>query len=107
MINELIIYNLLIIMSATITKATQKQEPILLGFNKDVTETEEQYKMRMRVYESAIADGKKPEQAIVLSKLFKNAYYMGCEYPEEALSASRKYWPKEALLNPLFEAKGE
>jgi hypothetical protein len=42
------------------------------------------------------------ERAIVLSQIFKNAYFMGCTYPESVLEESRKYWPREALQNPIY-----
>ena len=71
---------------------------------KDVTETEKHFKMRSSTYERAIAAGVPEERAIVLSQVFKNAYFMGCSYPESVMEESKKYWPKEALANPLYTA---
>jgi hypothetical protein len=50
----------------------------------------------------ACADGVPRERAVVLSEVYRNAYYMGCAYPESVMQQSKKYWPKEALNNPLF-----
>jgi hypothetical protein len=49
--------------------------------------------MRLSVFESAVAGRVDLERAVVLAAIFKNAYFMGCTYPEEALAESRKYWP--------------
>jgi len=69
---------------------------------KDVTETEKHYRMRQYTYEHALTDRVTEERAIVLSQIFKNAYFMGCTYPESVLEESRKYWPREALQNPIY-----
>ena len=69
---------------------------------KDVTETEKHFKMRQGTFERAQAAGVPEERAIVLSQIFKNAYFMGCSYPDSVMDESKKYWPKEALANPLY-----
>jgi hypothetical protein len=68
---------------------------------KDVTETESHFQMRKKVYVGAVAAGKTHDEAVVLCSIFKNVYFMGCSYPESALLESKKFWPKEALDNPL------
>lgn len=37
-----------------------------------------------------------------MSNIFKNAYFMGCEYPEDVMKESKKFWPEDALKNPLY-----
>lgn len=69
---------------------------------KDMTETEGHFRMRKQVYEAALASGQTEEQAVVISSIFKNAYFMGCTYPEEVIQKSRTFWPREALDNPLY-----
>jgi hypothetical protein len=69
---------------------------------KDVAETEKHFKMRYYTYEHALADRVTEERAIVLSQIFKNAYFMGCSYPDSVMEESRKYWPREALQNPIY-----
>jgi hypothetical protein len=58
--------------------------------------------LRKQVFDMACADGVPKERAVVLSEVYRNAYYMGCAYPESVMQQSKKYWPKEALTNPLF-----
>jgi hypothetical protein len=59
--------------------------------------------MRKYVYDGALKDGLTVEKAIVLSNIFKNAYFMGCKYHDEVMEQSRKYWPEDALKKPLYE----
>lgn len=59
--------------------------------------------MRKSVYDKAIEEGLTEERAIVMCNIFKNAYFMGCGYPDSILIESKRYWPKEALDNPLYE----
>lgn len=59
--------------------------------------------MRKQVYDKAIKEGVTKERAIVLSNVFKNAYYMGCSYHVDVMKESKKYWPEEALQNPLYD----
>ena len=37
------------------------------------------------MFEGAVADGVSKERAVVLSQVFKNAYYMGTSYPESVM----------------------
>ena len=59
--------------------------------------------MRKYVYDKAIETGQYENgRAVMLCSIFRNAYYMGCTYPEEVLTESKKFWPREAIENPLF-----
>jgi hypothetical protein len=58
--------------------------------------------LRKQVFDFAVADGVPKDRAVVLSEIFRNAYYMGCSYPESAMQQSKKYWPQEAIAKPLF-----
>ena len=73
------------------------------GISKGDNEIEHHFKLRKSVYDSAVAKGVPGERAVVLASIFKNNYFMGCEYPEEVMKESRKYWPKEALDRPLYQ----
>ena len=59
--------------------------------------------MRVDVYDEAVKEGLDHERALVLCNIFKSAYFMGCSYPEEVMLDSRRFWPEEALKNPLYE----
>ena len=83
--------------------SAKSSEGSVVTIEKDVTETDTHFRLRKYVFESAVSAGVSPERAVVLASLFHNAYYLGCTYPEEALKESRRYWPQEALQNPLYE----
>lgn len=70
---------------------------------KEPYETEKHFNMRVHVYDEAVKAGLDHERAIVLCNVFKNAYFMGCSYPEEVMEESKKFWPHEALANPIYE----
>lgn len=73
------------------------------GLPKDSTETQTHYLMRKEVYDRAVQSGKDKERAEVLASIFRNVYFMGCSYPDEVVNESRRFWPKGALENPLYE----
>lgn len=59
--------------------------------------------MRLHVYEEALKAGMDHERAVVLSNVFRNCYFMGCKYHDDVLTESKRFWPKEALDNPIYE----
>ena len=69
---------------------------------KEDYETEHHFRLRRSVFDNAVANSVPTERAIVLASIFKNNYFMGCEYPEEVMKESRKYWPKGAIENPIY-----
>jgi XRN-Two Binding Domain, XTBD len=71
-------------------------------FMKEPTEIETHFKLRKHVYDQALASGLSQDRAYTLAQVFKNAYFMGCQYHEAVLSESKKFWPKKALEQPLY-----
>lgn len=49
------------------------------------------------MYDAAIEAKVSKEKAVVLCNIFRNMHYMGCEYPEEVMRESQKYWPEDLL----------
>jgi hypothetical protein len=41
--------------------------------------------MRKFVYDKALEKGESEDRAIVLCNIFRNAYFMGCKYPESVM----------------------
>ena len=82
-------------------KTAQSQEESVV-LSQDVTETKKHFALRKQVFDAAVADGVTQERAVVLSQVFKNAYYMGTSYPESVMLQSKKYWPKECIANPIY-----
>lgn len=37
------------------------------------------------MYDKILAEGHPEDKAIVLSNVFRNAYYMGCKYPDTVM----------------------
>eukprot|EP00347_Sterkiella_histriomuscorum_P005890 403354884 len=70
---------------------------------KESQETENQFQMRLHVYDEAVKTGIDHERAIVLMNVFKNAYYMGCTYHEDVMKESMRFWPQQAIDKPLYQ----
>ena len=51
--------------------------------------------MRKLVYDRALNDGNDADKALLLATIFKNAYFMGCEYNQDVLNQSQKYWESD------------
>ena len=59
-------------------------------------EIESHFNMRVEVYERAKADGKDEDRAQLLASIFRNCYFLGCDYKEvgPVVEESQKYWQK-------------
>ena len=53
------------------------------------------FKMRVTVYERAIEDGQDDDRAQQMAIVFRNCYFLGCQYSSEVVTESQKYWEKE------------
>ena len=76
---------------------------------KDFNETEGQFKARKQVYENVVSQlpkdmdtQEKHLEGVKLSNVFRNVYFMGCNYPEETLKNSKKFWPDDTEIHKIM-----
>lgn len=51
--------------------------------------------MRVNVYERALTDGHDEDRSQQMAIVFRNCYFLGCQYDDIVMRESQKYWEKE------------
>lgn len=70
------------------------------------SEINSHFKMRLSVYERAVAQGVDQERAALLATIFKNCYFIGSGYNADIVRESQQFWD-EAWIVHYNEIKAE